>query len=1047
MTPGGVVRRRRGIRLRLLSQGLRWRRGLAAAVLGVAVVTMTAAALGPLYARAAAESILQDHLRHAGTDAGISLHIDLDAGDPAMYAHYRDAALRPGTIRGFDRVIAGLYTAGVATYVPRAPLGAVSTHLVWRDGQCAHLVIVTGRCPVRPGEAIASARIVASGIYHWRLGTRISLDRINEADNPNYTEPVPTPAPVHVVGTYRPVNVHDGYWFGQDYFQWQGSAVAGADTVDSLFVARSEFTSLRHNSYVEAFFDYPLTSSEVRLDDVATVRAQVGHLLATDHGGRRLVADSELPAALKAAAHERHLVNVATLLVTVQLALLAWMTLFQVVADAIEARGGEIAIAKLRGHPPWSFGLFGLAEPLALIAVAVPIGLVAALGFVHLFAMAVLVHGIPIVLPAAAVGTCLLGFAGGVMAAGLAGYRTLTRSVLEQWRRTERRPGHGWAVFAVDVAAAAAALVGLAALLGSRAAGRSDDTAALLAPGLLVLAVALLGVRLLPVVCRRLARGTRATRRIGLFLASRQVARRPVGLRLAAFLAVAVGLAAFAVAGETIASGNRSARAAGELGATQVASVLATPGHNPVVATREVDPNGRWAMAAATWLPDGGAAVTGTVLAVDASRLAAVASHTSGAPGNGQLADAIGAAAVAPIAVTGTQVRVHLTASDLVGGEPPTLQLNLRTSRQPYLNVNGAPIRQGAHAYLVTVPCAAGCVLRGLTWDRPITAERGLSGVLTLTGVDTRRGTRWSAVDLGLHTAASWYAARSVGQATDIVVVTPSGIRDRFSNANGGYGGITSGADPSPIPAVATPAGVVGGPNSAAIPSVVDGIGTTATVHVVRTVGLLPVVLTNGVLMDVRYLQDELPGFAGEANWQIWLGPGAPANALTRLAAAGLQVQGVSNHRERVDELARQAPALALLLLLACASAGAVLAVGGTAVSVAASSRRRSYEVAALGTVGLTRRALTRAALAEQLLLLGGAVLLGVPTGLIAARLAMPAIPEFATSTPIAMRYTPHLLPAAALIGCVAALLLISARVAAHSLMRIAVPTRLRDAE
>ena len=57
------------------------------------------------------------------------------------------------------------------------------------------------------------------------------------------------------------------------------------------------------------------------------------------------------------------------------------------------------------------------------------------------------------------------------------------------------------------------------------------------------------------------------------------------------------------------------------------------------------------------------------------------------------------------------------------------------------------------------------------------------------------------------------------------------------------------------------------------------------------------------------------------------------------------------------------------------------------------------------------------------------------------------SLEKFATSTPIAMRYTPHLLQTTALIACIAVLLLISARIAAHSLIRIAVPTRLRAAE
>ena len=150
---------------------------------------------------------------------------------------------------------------------------------------------------------------------------------------------------------------------------------------------------------------------------------------------------------------------------------------------------------------------------------------------------------------------------------------------------------------------------------------------------------------------------------------------------------------------------------------------------------------------------------------------------------------------------------------------------------------------------------------------------------------------------------------------------------------------------------------------------------------------------------------------------------------------------------QRIAVLARQGPALALLLLLVCAIAGAVLAAAGTAISISASSRRRSYEIAALHAVGLPRPALLRAGIVEQLLLLGAAVLLGVPTGLLAARLAMPVIPEFSDHTPVVLRYTPQWLPTVAFIAALAILVTLTATVGARGPIRHAVPALLREAE
>jgi hypothetical protein len=689
---------------------------------------------------------------------------------------------------------------------------------------------------------------------------------------------------------------------------------------------------------------------------------------------------------------------------------------------------------------------FGLAEPVLVLAAAVPIGIGLATAITHAFADGTFAPGVPVKLTAAPVLTALLAFAGGLTAAAAGGYRTLTRSVLDEWRGTTRRPGHGRLILALDLALAAGAAAGLVVLLTGRHAGRENDTAALLAPGLLVFAVAIVGVRLLPVVCRWLAGSTRASRRIATFLATRQVARRPAGLRLAAFLAVAAGLAMFAVAGESVAVMNRTSRAQAELGAPRVAAVQFNPGTNPVTATHRADPHGQWAMAAATWLPDGGGSVIGTVLGVDAPRLPAVAYSGVTRRSVPSLTAAL-TPAVPPLAIATRQVRVHLTAEGLSGNVAPDVQLNLRTPDQTAVNAEGSAIHAGAHTYLVPVPCTQGCVLRGITWDRPISAHGQLAGTISLTGLDVPRGSRWQALDLGLLVARSWYAATALGQASDHVTIGSSGVRDQFTNINGGYGGIAYANDPSPMPAIASPGGIAGSALANGRGRMEDATNTATRFHVVRTVPVLPAVLDRGLIMNLSTLQDEQPAFTTEASWQVWLGPHAPPDALHKLAAAGLQVAGVQSQTTRDDQLAREAPALALLLLLVCAVAGAVLAAGATAIAITASGRRRSYELAALRAIGVPRRSLLRASVTEQLLLLGTAVLLGVPTGLLAARLAMPAIPEFATSTPVTLRYTPGLLATSLFVCAFVLLLVLTALVAGRALLRAAVPARLRTVE
>ena len=1026
-------------------RALWWRRGVTVAVLVVAVVTTTAAALGPLYARAAGESILQDHLTQAGSSAGLHVRGYLQLS-PAAYARAAAAVPEPGTVRGYRRQIRGLYTPrGVGLLAAGAQVN-VAGALAWRDGACAHLVLVRGHCPTGPGQSIASQRTAASKFYGFHLGGRV------EVDLPSFDGlPAPSAQTLTVVGIYRPVDPADPFWFGQSLFDAHSAADPNPDTIDTLFVSRAVFDRIHPAPLVEADFDYPLTPSTIRLQNAGAESTTVSRLVAKLNKSKLISAQTSLPGVFSAAARERHAANVSTQLVTWELALLAFLVLFQIVSDAVEARGNEIAMAKLRGLSPGATARFGLAEPIFLLALAVPVGLLAALGITHVFASSALVSGVPVVLPSAAVWTALIAFAGGVGSAALAGYRTLTRSVMDQWRRTNRAHANGRLILVVDVVLAVAAVVGLVALRDQRrsAAGTSANTITLLAPGLLVAAVGLLGVRLLPLVCRWLAHLTRGSRRLGLFLASRQVARRPVGLRLAALLAVAVGLATFAVAGETVALANRAARARAELGADRVASVQLEPGADPVAITHRLDPHGRWAMAAATWLPFGGDAV-GTVLGVDSSRLEALGDSAAGGPSTSTIASILGRSAVPPITITAPRLRVHLVASGLTGDRRPYLEVNLRTPRARVYNADSSTIRAGTQTIVVPLQCSTGCTLVGLTWNRAVTAATPESGTIRMTGIDVARGSAWVPLDLGTHVPGSWRAAVPAGQAGDRVTVTPvsrdgsGGVEDRFTNENGGYGGIAYAANPSPIPAVATP-------RSFNPPSVhrrmIDTTGTTAYFSVLRSAPVLPVVLDDGLLMDVRYLTTELPGFTGEAQWQVWLGPHAPADALKRLTAAGLPVEHVRTEQARLHQLGRQGPALALLLLLVCAIAGTALAVGGTAISISASSRRRSYELAALRVVGIGRSALLRAGAIEQLLLLGAAALLGVPSGVVAALVAMPVIPEFADHTPITLRYRPDwtltLLFALAFI----VLLTVTAVIAARGLIRAAIPSRLREAE
>lgn len=1030
----GVDRSRR--RSWLLLQGLWWRRGFSASVLVVGALVIGAAVLGPLYARAAGESTLRDELTQAGSATGLEFQgIPSSLELTTSVSHFAQAEAktpRPGAVRGYPTRIGSIY---VQTFASATGERTVRVGMLWHAGACAHLTIVTGHCPSGPGQALVAQRTV-DGNYGWRLGGRI---------------PFAAGATLRIVGTYTPRDPHEAFWFGHDYFEASQNP-DGPDTVDTVFVDRAESGALPSQTQATLSWDYPLDPAAIRLDDVPRLRRDVGGLQ------RRYSATSScmvncpavtvtmstgLVKVLDAAAHERNLVDRGTLLVTLQLALLAWLVLFEVVTNAVESRGNEIALAKLRGLRPRWTARFALGEPLILLTIAMPIGL--GLGWLaaRLFSSAVLAPHTPVVLTWSSVAALGVGFAGAVVASIAASYRALTRSVLAQWRRTTRSLPASRAGLLLDLALSLAAVAGLVVL--RRGGAHSNDGTALLAPGLLVMAVALLGTRALPVLTRTLLRPTRGSGRIGLFLAARQVARRPAGLRLAAMLAVAVGLATFGVSGEAVAVANRDARAHAELGAHRVVAMQYARGTDPMAAVGRADPDGRWAMAAATWLPDGGDSVVGTVLAVDASRMASVGYPASGGPSAAQIADTIGASQVAQLDTTATTMRVVISASG-ISGAPPQVQFVLRSSREPFLMVTAGTLRSGTHTYTAGLDCAGGCTLLGLAWNRPVTFDGVMFGQVLVRRIEQYQHSRWTAVNASLIRPGAWRAGPEVSESSDRPRATPAGLRDDYRSSSG-YSVISYAFAPQPLPVVATRASVVTGGQTPRPAQMIDSLSTVATFTVAQWARVLPVVLDNGLVANLAFVRALLPAFDAEANWMVWLGPHAPPDALARLRAAGLTLQVVQTTRSRIIQLGRQAPALSLFLLLACAIIGALVAVGGTAVAISASARRRSYETAALRVVGVPRRALYRGGVIEQVLILGAAVLLGIPAGALAARLAMPVIPEFADTTPILLRYQPPV-PAIVAFG-VAFLVLVclTAMVAAAAVLRAAVPTRLREAE
>ncbi|MBV9593523.1 MAG: ABC transporter permease, partial [Actinobacteria bacterium] len=905
---------------------------------------------------------------------------------------------------------------------------------------------------------LVSQRTIDSD-YGWQVGQRLQVfslppsiqgQALSAAQDASNTLISPT-----IVGSYRPRDTADNFWFGEPYFVGHPSN-KGLDVVDAVFTTPAVLESIASPDTAEVSADYPVQSKTIHLADVPRVRAEVA-ALSKKYGGTKVIVGTSglglrtgIDSVFRDADHGFSLVDVGTLLVTLQLAVLAWLVLFQVMADSIEARGSEIALAKLRGLRPMATLRFGLAEPLLLLVAAIPFAVLVAELVVHLLAGTLLAGGVPVALTWSTVWAVLAGFTGGCVAALLAARRTLTRPILEQWRRTGTPRASRAVTLGLDLVIAAAAVAGLVLLRRHAENSAHSSSVGLLAPGLLVLAVGLLGVRLLPLITRGFLPATRASARIGTFLALRQVSRRPAALRLAALLAVAVGLATFALAGESVAGANRQDRARAELGAPRVLSVQYGTGHDPMAARHAADPQGKWSMATARWLPDGGGWVNGTVLGVDAGRLSSTTYSVPGLPSASHLQQVLAADTLPPIAVTGRALRARITTTSLTAVEIPRVIFNVSTPGQSQQQIYAQPLTLGAAEYTAAVPCAnKECTLTGVTWERGSEPFNTNTGTVVISSIDQQDASgNWQPLDSRLHDAEAWRSIDVPGYSTDKLTVTPDGLQDEFSNTEGASSAIEYAASPRPLTVIATPSAVAVRAIGQTGPTTMeDANGNAEEFRVAENVPVVPAVLSNGLLADLTALVQHLPGFTPEATWQVWLGPHAPADAVTLLERQGLLVQGQHTVAQRVTVLGRQGPALALELLLVCAVAGAVLAVGATATAVAASGRRRSFELAALRAVGVRRAALVRSSFLEQSLLLVTAVIFGIPAGWVAARLSMSTIPEFSDTTPVPSSYTPALTPIGIFAAAFVVLLALTAVFAAIALVRAAVPARLREAE
>lgn len=994
-------------------RGLRFRVATNVLMLVVAVVAAAATAAAPSYYAASQASIMVDtSVAGPPLSRGIGL---VESGslvatiDPLVAQMSSDLSsdVGPGIARrDFSAPVEALESSA------EDHLQNEDLPIVWRSGVCSHLV-VRGACPTRAGDILISSSLVrANG---WSIGQTVRL---------------PPWGPLTVTGIYQPpVNPGD-YWFDRasTYFAAEDPPAGGqaGPAFDAMFTSRATIEEAPIQTQGDTVVDLLLLPGRVIPSDIPALSSGVS-ALATDptFSAENATVSSSIPATLHQVRQGWSALAVPLVVTTAQLLLLSWLLLFLLVSDSVDARGPEVALARLRGQRWWRVNRLILAEPVTVLVSALPLGVLGGWGAAHFLADRLLRPGTAVGVPGLAWAGSAAALAGGFLATLLASRRTLRRPVVEQWRSTGRRAtDRGWVFDSVVVVAAAGGLVELFASGEVSSAGH--QVLSLLVPGLLGLAVAVVASRILPVACRATARIT-ARHGLASYLALRQIGRRPGGTRTTMLLITAVALATFGLSAWLVGQSNYERVARATVGAPGVLTVTIPQASDLATLVDRADPSGAGAAGVETYTSG-----NETTLAVQPERFASVASWSDAGQRRevSALLRRLHPSVPPPIAVNGDTIRVVVTAQR-IGPRPAELIADVVTPTSTAPDpVDLGPVPADGQAALSGsmpgCPCEISDIQLGLVSPGlgPAASE---SGVLLVNSFDQHTSQGWMAVK-GALDGSRWRPETPSGAVTGQAATGPSGLAWTFSAPSGQNPSLASADRPAILPAVVSRSL---GARPGAEYHAVGLDGTALPVHVLAAVPTVPGAPAGGVVVDQDFSDLAATGDTLDAQDQVWVTAGAAGPVTRRLRSEGVVIVSSMTEAGTTKLLSRQGPALASVIYLADAAAAAGLGAVGALAALYAFGRRRTYEYAALVTVGLSRRAVIRSLVVEQGLVLGFALVVGIGAGAAAVASALRAVPEFVTS-PAA----PHLLyrpPLASLVLALAVMIAVLAAVSAGS--------------
>jgi putative ABC transport system permease protein len=1001
--------------------------GASLIMLTVATVGVAAATFGPVFLQGSDQSVLHDSLLSAVPgNVGLTLLAGNDHVTPRQLHHA--AALVPLTPTGQP-----VYTAMIVTESAEVETVTVGTQqgysadLVARTGMCQHLAFIAGSCPQGAAELALSNR--SAHDLHLGVGGYIALAVPADHDTATF----------EVAGLFRPGNALAPIWWGQNYFGFGDPGPSPSrPRLDDFVTTMGALQAVPTPGRSPLLGQLPLNPSALTAQSVDTYVGLLDRYEQTAPAALHVDASTQIAHVVHGAATDEHTMTGIVAVVLVQLVLLTLIVLYFVATRLAESREPDVRLAELRGFTLAGRASVALFEPLAILALALFVGFLVAWLAGRALAHDLFAGATPEI-NALAIWAALGTFAAGALATILAARGLLRRQ--PQWRGPSgSAAGNRSLALAVDalaVALAVAAFVELA--IAGVASGTHTDPLAALAPGLLALALGIIGGRLLPWGSAAGVRVTRNTRWIGAGMATRRLSRLHTLSRHVVVLTIAIGLAVFAVTGWAVAGRNRSARGAFDVGASTVLSVAVQPGVNFITAVRRADPSGHHAMAVVVEH-----ASDGITLAVDARRLAAVAAWPASLSTSSvaTIARALDRSKAPPVELSGSAIRVTADVLQTVS-PPPMLQATVfNTGYDSDATINFGALESGSHQYQSSDAggCAPSCQLVDLsvTWTPPDTSPGKTAHIrMQVESIATQSGAGpWKDVPAQLARPADWQSATG-GIA---LFRSPPGLGVR---AVVYADGSPSSFGPADVPR-ALPVAIVGPPSNGVGDLGVGLDGETITTKPVASVSALPEVGTGASMVDLSLAQRVETGPMLNTQAQVWLSQGPTQGVIHRLKALGIQTVGTATAVGATAALAHDGISLAFDFFLLAAMVAALLAVGSTIFVLIVVARRRQDEFESLRAVGVGVHALRRSLLAEQGLIILIGVVLGTTAGIASALVALPSIPEFVSSAAAPLPdFRLSLGPVALTLAVVGASLAVATYLSARILVNRSSPDRL----